>query len=552
MKKLLFSFSIYLLSLSQLMATGSNNGTNCNNAYSYPMGQYVTLNFTNLQEDYYLEFTANDTDLVAQIIDTGFSSFAKINEIQLHSRSSCSNLVLLKTVMAEQLHHFDNDANYLSMENLTIGENYLLIIKRDPGQSLPAASLRFINKTLIKTDCPLTTGLPPGEMIYNGDYTYTSVEEPLLFGAHVDEEVCNWSAASGTPDYTYIGPNATFPARNDPNGALIQDPYSTLAIGYRNSQNNSVFAESIVTDFAFPLEAGDQLFLSARAVSLYADEVRFVRFVLAHSKDIDNIASPASRNINDILSSGQLIGEITDTELDAYVNGQDFELFTFCEEADEAFDRLLIYVHIPNGINGFRIGAVGLDNVSLINMRQISDLPDVEINYCNDLTGHYINGEQSGPPEFEYQWVPTIGLNDAEVFNPFTVSTNIANAYTLNMTHSSNSCTATATVNISYSQEPFSAGTNQFISQPCQKVVIGPDCVIPGATYAWTPSTGLSNPNVANPKVTPPSVNGNSTQTYTLTVTLPNGTVSSTFFFGYRNLFQFCQHQYHCRRLNSG
>ncbi|NUM50083.1 MAG: hypothetical protein HUU48_03105 [Flavobacteriales bacterium] len=56
-------------------------------------------------------------------------------------------------------------------------------------------------------------------------------------------------------------------------------------------------------------------------------------------------------------------------------------------------------------------------------------------------------------------------------------------------------------------------------------IQIGPPCVIPGATYSWSPATGLSNANVPNPMASP-----SQTTTYTLTITTPDGacTVSST------------------------
>lgn len=47
-------------------------------------------------------------------------------------------------------------------------------------------------------------------------------------------------------------------------------------------------------------------------------------------------------------------------------------------------------------------------------------------------------------------------------------------------------------------------------------VTIGPDCLYEGATYSWSPSNGLNDPNVANPVATP-----NSETTYTLTITIP-------------------------------
>lgn len=49
--------------------------------------------------------------------------------------------------------------------------------------------------------------------------------------------------------------------------------------------------------------------------------------------------------------------------------------------------------------------------------------------------------------------------------------------------------------------------------------IIGPECKIPEATYSWSPSTGLSDPNIANPVASPTS-----DQTYTVTVSLPGTT----------------------------
>jgi hypothetical protein len=50
-------------------------------------------------------------------------------------------------------------------------------------------------------------------------------------------------------------------------------------------------------------------------------------------------------------------------------------------------------------------------------------------------------------------------------------------------------------------------------------VQIGPECAIPGVTYSWSPTTGLSDPHVANPWVT----GGNHATTYTLTASYGGG-----------------------------
>ena len=67
-------------------------------------------------------------------------------------------------------------------------------------------------------------------------------------------------------------------------------------------------------------------------------------------------------------------------------------------------------------------------------------------------------------------------------------------------------------------------------SQFCPQANAGPDqgscgqesvilgtLAIPGYTYSWSPATGLSNPNIAQPSASPTS-----TTTYTLTMTPAN------------------------------
>ncbi len=56
----------------------------------------------------------------------------------------------------------------------------------------------------------------------------------------------------------------------------------------------------------------------------------------------------------------------------------------------------------------------------------------------------------------------------------------------------------------------------------CDPKAIGPKCIVPGATYQWSPTTGLDFPNTANPIASPTN-----TTTYTLTMNLPNGCSSN-------------------------
>ena len=59
----------------------------------------------------------------------------------------------------------------------------------------------------------------------------------------------------------------------------------------------------------------------------------------------------------------------------------------------------------------------------------------------------------------------------------------------------------------------FDAGSDILLNV-CDSAVIGPSCVLPGATYSWTPINGLSNPNVPNPLI-----GGANSGIYTLSMT---------------------------------
>jgi gliding motility-associated-like protein len=58
------------------------------------------------------------------------------------------------------------------------------------------------------------------------------------------------------------------------------------------------------------------------------------------------------------------------------------------------------------------------------------------------------------------------------------------------------------------------AGDDTTIYAPNSTLSLGPLTTKPGITYSWSPSTGLNNPNIANPTATPTQ-----TTTYILTVT---------------------------------
>jgi hypothetical protein len=150
------------------------------------------------------------------------------------------------------------------------------------------------------------------------------------------------------------------------------------------------------------------------------------------------------------------------------------------------------------------------------------------------------SGVASGPlgtpalPGYTYSWSPATGLSSTTAAQPTATLSNATGApitatYTLTANNASG-CTATSAVIITVSPAvvvnpgpviSFCSGT---VSVPLG----GSGGAIAGYTYSWSPTTGLSNPNILNPTVTGTNTTGAPIiHTYTLTVTTAGGCVGS-------------------------
>ncbi len=113
-----------------------------------------------------------------------------------------------------------------------------------------------------------------------------------------------------------------------------------------------------------------------------------------------------------------------------------------------------------------------------------------------------------------YAWSPSSGLTGANTATP-TACPTVTTTYVV--TGTSNGCTGTDTVTVFVTTPPnINAGNDTTICPggTAQLFANG------GLSYNWSPSTGLSNPNIANPTASPTT-----TTTYTVTVTAPSGNV---------------------------
>ena len=179
----------------------------------------------------------------------------------------------------------------------------------------------------------------------------------------------------------------------------------------------------------------------------------------------------------------------------------------------------------------------GLDNASLAqptlttSMNQVYTLTATDLNNCDATDQVAVTVEtitvDAGPDEiicssgvtigtasqgsdFVYSWSPNVSLSNPNVAQPIATPTT-ETTYTATITQLSTGCTATDMVLVSPSAVA-DAGPDH-IACSAESVIIGAPS-IPGSSYSWSPSTGLSNPNIAQPTATITT-----SMTYTLTVT---------------------------------
>ncbi len=115
-------------------------------------------------------------------------------------------------------------------------------------------------------------------------------------------------------------------------------------------------------------------------------------------------------------------------------------------------------------------------------------------------------------PGLVYSWEPSLGLTNSDSAQP--IDTIFASTtYYLTVSDSANTCTVLDTLVYTVVNNPIAnAGENVVICQGGLGALIGTPA-IPGNVYQWSPATGLSDPNIAQPNANP-----SSNTTYTLTV----------------------------------
>ena len=121
-----------------------------------------------------------------------------------------------------------------------------------------------------------------------------------------------------------------------------------------------------------------------------------------------------------------------------------------------------------------------------------------------------------GSGTFNYQWSPANMVTNPNSQNTQTVSLTADQTYTLTVTNPQGGCTSTdqVTIHISGSNMTVTPGPDESICEGGSTTIQANAGGGTGNfTYSWTPTTGLSNPNISNPVANPEQ-----TTTYTCTV----------------------------------
>ncbi len=145
--------------------------------------------------------------------------------------------------------------------------------------------------------------------------------------------------------------------------------------------------------------------------------------------------------------------------------------------------------------------ATGCEQVSSVTVT-VNPLPlaNVGANHTICLGTGTVLGAPTLPGN-SYTWSPLIGLNAANIAQP-TASPSSTTTYQLTETVNATGCQATQAVTVSVEPLPFAnVGSDVTICAGASAGIGG--VAIPGHTYSWTPATGLSAANSANPVASP-------------------------------------------------
>jgi photosystem II stability/assembly factor-like uncharacterized protein len=186
----------------------------------------------------------------------------------------------------------------------------------------------------------------------------------------------------------------------------------------------------------------------------------------------------------------------------------------------------LFSVYFLNSDTGYVVGDAGKilktinGGTNWIQQQSGTTVPLCSVHFPDAKTGYAVGGNGTilkFPIIASYSWSPSNGLSSTNIANPVANPT-ATTTYIITAT-TGNGCIAIDSVTVTVNPLTIIGTDSTTICGDSTTLNTTTNYTGTGLlTYSWLPSTGLNNPNIANPIATI-----NSNQTYTVTITTPNG-----------------------------
>ncbi len=177
--------------------------------------------------------------------------------------------------------------------------------------------------------------------------------------------------------------------------------------------------------------------------------------------------------------------------------------------------------HTYSNVGNYVVTLVALDNntgcsdTSILNLTLIDTLTATAGGDAAICLGDGVQLNATGG--ISYTWTPATGLSNPNIANPVATPL-VTTTYYVTVVDSAG-CSGVDSVTVTINPPPvIDAGQNQTV---CAGECVQLDAS-GGLTFSWSPTTGLSDPNIANPLACP-----SQTTTYTVTVSGPSGNLVS-------------------------
>ncbi|MAC95059.1 MAG: hypothetical protein CMC96_06130 [Flavobacteriales bacterium] len=358
-------------------------GASCETAIEIQSDTSEGYGFEEGQERLFFEFLASSDSMFILTEEESIEDepFTGLIAYEVYLKNSCEDLI-------EVYNHSVNDStlHYFGMTNLTEGENYLLVLRRDENNDLPEITFAMLLED-IYINCPQSYVDTCGELIKNPEFNYLS--QSVAGGtARPFQVVCDWNENSGTPQIK---------------GTLNSQAYAYLVA-------NVSLIEAIETAVSLtPDNYIVSLDVAATGTNPPPDELRVIL------RDT-------------ITNTGQIIYTIPGSSIQPSASGhpKTFQTKSICFSTTQPFNKLIITPY--NGYSNRVYCDVLIDNVSIKKMT-LDAGPDVSVIQCNE---EKTIGPDCILPGVTYSWTPNVGLSDPNIANPI-VSKGQSGIYTLTM-----------------------------------------------------------------------------------------------------------------------